>query len=395
LIVLGGKMSDNRATAIYSELGIKPIINAIGSVTLLGGSTPPKPVLDAMDDANSTYVPLEELEEKAGRYIADMFGAKAVYITSGAGSALTLATAAFMAGDNDELIKKLPDTSGMKDEILIQARQRYHYERCLTLAGAKLVEFGTKEGTKRSDLESSITENTVAVHYVANETFSDPNVLSLEETIDIAKSRNVPVMVDAAGQVYPIENIGKYVNMGADFSAMAAKYIGAPHSTGFAIGTEEMIRKISLQSFIAYEMRRVRGVGRPQKIDRQEIVGAVASVKLWTTLNHEDRLAKAYKVSDTIASYLKNIQGIKVRVKDNSIGHDPFGVSIELEDGDQSLINVVNNLKNGNPSIWLRCNSDMDGNLDDSKLDVSPFGLHEGEERIVGEKLAEELNKLK
>ena len=100
-------MSDNRATAIYSELGIKPIINAIGSVTLLGGSTPPKPVLDAMDDANSTYVPLEELEEKAGRYIADMFGAKAVYITSGAGSALTLATAAFMAGDNDELIKKI------------------------------------------------------------------------------------------------------------------------------------------------------------------------------------------------------------------------------------------------------------------------------------------------
>ena len=148
----------------------------------------------------------------------------------------------------------------------------------------------------------------MAVHYVANETFSDPNVLSLEETIDIAKSKNVPVMVDAAGQVYPIENIGKYVNMGADFSAMAAKYIGAPHSTGFAIGTEEMIRKISLQSFIAYEMRRIRGVGRPQKIDRQEIIGAVAAVKLWTTINHEDRLSNAYKIRETIASYLKNIQ---------------------------------------------------------------------------------------
>ena len=174
-------MSDNKATAIYSELGITPIINAIGSVTLLGGSTPPQSVLDAMDDANSTYVPLEELEKKAGSYIADMVGAKAVYITSGAGSALTLATAAFMAGDNDELITKLPDTSGMKNEILIQARQRYHYERCLTLAGAKLVEFGDQNGTNRNDLESSITERTVAVHYVANETFSDPNVLSLEE----------------------------------------------------------------------------------------------------------------------------------------------------------------------------------------------------------------------
>ena len=387
-------MSDNKATAIYSELGISPIINAIGSVTLLGGSTPPQSVLDAMDDANSTYVPLEELEKKAGSYIADMVGAKAVYITSGAGSALTLATAALMAGDNDELITKLPDTSGMKDEILIQARQRYHYERCLTLAGAKLVEFGNKNGTNRNDLESSITEKTVAVHYVANETFTDPNVLSLEETIDIAKSKNVPVMVDAAGQVYPIENIGKYVNMGAEFSAMAAKYIGAPHSTGFAIGTEEMIRKISLHSFIAYEMRRIRGVGRPQKIDRQEIIGAVAAVKLWTSINHEDRLSKAYKISETIASYLKNIQGIKVQVKENSIGHDPFGVTIELEDDTKSLIGVVENLKNGKPSIWLRCNSDMDGVLDDTKLAVSPFGLHDGEEEIVGAKLAEELKNL-
>ena len=387
-------MSDNKATAIYSELGISPIINAIGSVTLLGGSTPPQSVLDAMDDANSTYVPLEELEKKAGSYIADMVGAKAVYITSGAGSALTLATAALMAGDNDELITKLPDTSGMKDEILIQARQRYHYERCLTLAGAKLVEFGNKNGTNRNDLESSITEKTVAVHYVANETFTDPNVLSLEETIDIAKSKNVPVMVDAAGQVYPIENIGKYVNMGAEFSAMAAKYIGAPHSTGFAIGTEEMIRKISLHSFIAYEMRRIRGVGRPQKIDRQEIIGAVAAVKLWTSINHEDRLSKAYKISETIASYLKNIQGIKVQVKENSIGHDPFGVTIELEDDNKSLIGVVENLRNGKPSIWLRCNSNMDGVLDDSKLAVSPFGLQDGEEEIVGARLAEELKNL-
>ncbi|HJN58919.1 MAG: aminotransferase class V-fold PLP-dependent enzyme [Dehalococcoidia bacterium] len=387
-------MSDNKATAIYSELGISPIINAIGSVTLLGGSTPPQSVLDAMDDANSTYVPLEELEKKAGSYIADMVGAKAVYITSGAGSALTLATAALMAGDNDDLITKLPDTSGMKDEILIQARQRYHYERCLTLAGAKLVEFGNKNGTNRDDLESSITEKTVAVHYVANETFTDPNVLSLEETIDIAKSKNVPVMVDAAGQVYPIENIGKYVNMGAEFSAMAAKYIGAPHSTGFAIGTEEMIRKISLHSFIAYEMRRIRGVGRPQKIDRQEIIGAVAAVKLWTSINHEDRLSKAYKISETIASYLKNIQGIKVQVKENSIGHDPFGVTIELEDDNKSLLDVVENLKNGKPSIWLRCNSNMDGVLDDSKLAVSPFGLQDGEEEIVGARLAEELKNL-
>ena len=129
---------------IYSELGIKPIINAIGSVTLLGGSTQPQQVIEAMQSAQDMYVPMDELEQKAGDYISKLFGAEACYITSGAGSALTLTTAAFMAGDNDDLIVRLPDTTGMKDEILIQSRQRYHYERCLTYAGAKLVEFGSQ-----------------------------------------------------------------------------------------------------------------------------------------------------------------------------------------------------------------------------------------------------------
>ena len=155
---------------IYSELGIKPIINAIGSVTLLGGSTQPKQVIDAMQSAQDMYVPMDELEQKAGDFIAKLFGAEACYVTSGAGSALTLTTAAFMAGDDDDLIVKLPDTTGMKDEILIQSRQRYHYERCLTYAGAKLVEFGNKDLVTSDDLEKSITDKTVAVHYVANET---------------------------------------------------------------------------------------------------------------------------------------------------------------------------------------------------------------------------------
>ena len=94
---------------IYSDLGIEPIINAIGSVTLLGGSTQPPEVIDAMQSAQDMYVPMDELEEKAGNYLAELFGAEACYITSGAGSALTLTTAAFMAGDNDDLIVQLPD----------------------------------------------------------------------------------------------------------------------------------------------------------------------------------------------------------------------------------------------------------------------------------------------
>ena len=194
---------------IYRELGAKPIINAIGSVTMLGGSSPIPEVKEAMERADSAYLPLMELEEKAGQAIADMVDVPAAYITAGAGSALTLATAALMAGDDDDKIQQLPDTSGMKNEILIQTRQRYWYDRCLELAGAKLVEYGSDERTTRADLEAAIGPNTAAVHYYAVEQDIDPNALPLEDTIEIAHARGVPVTVDAAGEICLVEVLGK------------------------------------------------------------------------------------------------------------------------------------------------------------------------------------------
>ena len=241
-------MANSEWGAVYKELGAKPVINATGSVTLLGGSTPVPEVKEAMEKAGDAYIPLMELEEKAGEAIARMADVPAAYITSGAGSALTLATAAVMAGQDDERIEQLPDTTGMKNEILIQKRQRYWYDRCLELAGAKLVEFGSDEETTAIDLEDAIGPHTAAVHYYAVEQSPDPKTLSLEKTIEIAHARDVKVTVDAAGQIYPLENFGKYVRMGADFQCIAAKYMGASQSTGLALGGEHQCRRKSDQT---------------------------------------------------------------------------------------------------------------------------------------------------
>ena len=204
--------------AIYKEMGAKPVINATGSVTLLGGSTPVAEVKAAMDAADSAFIPLIELEQVAGDRIAEMLGVPAAYITSGAGSALTLMTAAFMAGIDDDKIQQLPDTMGMPNEILIQNRQRYWYDRCLELAGAKLVEFGDENGTTEDDLRNAISDRTAGVHYVVYEQIpTDPNVLTLEQVIEITHAAGKLVSVDAAGQIYPLENFCKYVKMGADF----------------------------------------------------------------------------------------------------------------------------------------------------------------------------------
>ena len=375
---------------IYKSIGAKPIINAIGSVTLLGGSTPIKEVKEAMDQADSAYVPLMELQEKAGDHIAKLTNVPSAYITSGAGSALTLATAAFMAGDNDILIQQLPDTKNIKNEILIQKVQHYWYDRCLELAGAKLVEFGSENKTTKSDLENAITDKTIAVHYYAVEQDIDPNALSLEDTIEIAKRHKLYVLVDAAGQVFPLENLGKYVRMGADIQCVAAKYIGAPHSTGFALGTNEAIHKLSLQSFVGYEGRRIRGVGRPQKVDRQEIIGCVTAVERWMSLNHEDRLSKTEIMTNKIIDKIKDIKTIDVTIIDNIIGHQPFGLTIRPNaHADFTIEDLVQKLKSGDPPIWTR--KSLYAPEDDDCMDIHMFGLNDGEEEIVADRIVDAL----
>ena len=370
--------------SIYKELGATPVINATGSVTMLGGSTPAPEVKEAMERAEGAYIPLMELEEKAGAAIANMVNVPAAYITSGAGSALTLATAACMAGDDDAKIQQLPDTTGMKNEVLIQERQRYWYDRCLELAGAKLVMFGNAGGTTRKDLEDVISPDTAAVHYYAVAQEPDPQALSLEDTIEIAHDKGVPVLVDAAGQIYPLDLFGSYVRMGADFQCTAAKYMSSPQSTGLAFGSEDMIRKLALQSFVSYEGRRIRGVGRPQKVDRQEMVGAVAAVRRWMTMNHEERLAETETKCRNMLDPLHGIPGVTVELLDNIIGHQPYGVTLEVDSSVTGISahDVVDLLKAGDPPIWTRVREG------DTGIVLHAFGLNEGEDKIVGQRIA-------
>ena len=377
-------MSESNKGDIYKELGATPIINAIGSVTMLGGSTPTPEVRAAMERAGDSYIPLMELEEKAGAAVANMAGVPAAYVTSGAGSALTLAAAAVMAGDDDDLIQQLPDTTGMKGEILIQKRQRYWYDRCLEASGAKLVDFGTDDKTTKEDLRNAIGENTAAVHFYMVEQDPDPDALSLEDTIEIAHEHNLPVLVDAAGQIYPLGNFGKYVKMGADFQCIAAKYMGASQSTGLALGSEDMIRKISKQSFVGYEGRRIRGIGRPHKVDRQEMVGVVVAVRQWMTMNHEDRLSSIERRSNRMIEILSGIEGVSTTLIDNMIGHQPFGVQVRVDESVTGLTlqDVVDKLKQGDPPVWTRARDE------DDYIALHIFGLSEGEEEIVGNRIA-------
>ena len=371
--------------AIYKELGARPVINATGSVTLLGGSTPLPEVKDAMAAANGAYIPLIELEKAVGDRVAERVGVPAAYITSGAGSALTLATAAYMAGCDDDLIQQLPDTTGMKDEIVIQRRHRYWYDRCLELAGARLVDAGDEDGTTEDDIRAAITDKTCAIHVpVTEQAPVDPNIVPLERVIEIGKEAGVYVSVDAAGQIYPLENFGKYVRMGADFQCVAAKYMGAPQSTGLALGTEEIIDAISRHSFVGYESRRIRGVGRPHKVDRQEMMGALAAVERWFKINHEGRLAQAEQESMAILNQLRDVPGVNAILIDNIVAHQPFGVTVGVDADVVGFDNeeLVMKLRELDPPIWTRT-------MDNQPLSLHVFGLNPGEAELVGKSIAQ------
>ena len=378
--------------SIYKDLGLEPIINATGSVTALGGSIVAEEVKEAMDLSNDVYIPMTELEKKVGDHIAKILNVPAAYITSGAGSALTLAAAAFIAGKDDEKIQQLPDTTGMPNKIFIQKRQRYWYDRCMEFSGGTLVEVGDENGTTKEQLLQAIDDETACVHYpVYEQNEVDKNILSLEEIIDITHSQNKPVSVDAAGQIYPLENFGKYVRMGADFQCIAAKYMGAPHSTGIAIGTEDVIDTISRHSFVGYESRRIRAIGRPHKIDRQEIIGVYTAVKRWMRMNHEERLSLEETKTLNIINQLKGIKGITVNVIDNIIGHQPFGLSLDIDTNFYKTSNqdFVEVLKDSNPPIWTRV---PDG---EKNIVIHVFGMNIEQSEIVAKMIKEKLEGLK
>ena len=264
---------------VYERLGVRRVINAWGVATELGGWTPSRKVMQAMERANDATVEMQDLLEKSGEFIADILGVEAAYVTSGGAAAQALSIAACMAGEDPQKIARLPDTAGMKDEVVIQARNRYMFDRCYTLTGAALVEAGDGEGTSESDLRDVIGPRTAAVAYYIQPPIDDA-IVSLEDTVAIARSRGAPAVADACSQIYPLDYFRRCAQS-ADLVTFGAKYMGAPHSAGFVCGKRELIDAVSAQSFVSYHYDGGKAVGRAMKIDRHEIIGVVTAIEDW------------------------------------------------------------------------------------------------------------------
>lgn len=372
----------------YREMGVRAGINARGFNTVLGGSILPPDVADAMNEANDQFVEMSQILEKSGEYVARFLGTEAAYITPGAAAGLTLCSAAVMAGADPQKMGQLPDTTGLKNEIVFQRAQKYNYMRCLTVVGARLVLVGDDKGCTARQVEAAIGPNTAAVAYFEGSTWG-PQVLPLAEMRRIATEHSVPLILDAASRIYPLDYFRRMAQTG-DLTCFGAKYIQAPNSTGIVAGRRELVKAVSANAFIGFEDAGAAGtplpIGRGFKVDRQEIVAVAAAVKRWFTIDHEQRLAGFDARMHVIQQGLKGIKGVVTsQPKAPPVGPDVgLTVTVDPRTTGKTAEQVAAELRAGDPPIWIR----QTGN----DLFVHVPTLNDGEEKVVLERLKNALH---
>ena len=284
------------------------------------------------------------------------------------------------AGDDPDRIGQLPDTTGMKNEVLFQKAQRYGFDRCYTLAGGKLVEIGDEDGCTAEQLEQAIGPKTAAVAYFIQPDWGS-SVLPLDETVRIAHEHDVPVIADAASQIYPLEYFQDSAR-GADLVCFGAKYFGAPHSSGIVTGKRQMVDAVVKQGVIAYQLEGQRSFGRPMKLDRQEIVGAVAALDRWFSMNHEDRFLEYERKASAIQKAIAGVSKAKAQlVENNRFWGSTLHVVVDPALG-KTAQQVSDELDAGAPRIWV-------GVQGTDTITMNKHTLNEGEQDIIAERLTQ------
>ena len=274
---------------VYQNLGLRRVINGAATLTRLGGSRMPPEVLDAMRDAAGAFIELDELQVAVGRRLAELTGNEAAYVSSGAAAGMVLATAACVAGTDPARIRSLPDTAGMKNEVIIHRSQRNGYDHAIRQVGVTLVEIGMGRSTALWELEAAINEHTAAVFYFGGLHFAE-FALPLPDVVTIAHRHDVPVIVDAAAQIPPVANLWHYTrDLGCDLAIFSGgKGLCGPQSSGLIVGRADLIAACAVNG------NPNASIGRPMKVGKEELVGLLAAVE-WSLRRDEPALIADYE----------------------------------------------------------------------------------------------------
>jgi L-seryl-tRNA(Ser) seleniumtransferase len=364
---------------IYQDLGVKKLINAYGTVTKIGGSLMPEEVVNAMKYASRTFVDINELQEKVGKKISDLLGVESALVTSGATSGLAVVTAACMTGNDLAKINQLPNTYNMKNEIIVHKSHRIVYDQAIRMTGAKIIEIGLAKETYSWELQSAISGQTAAAVYFA---YAEKEIASipLEEFIKVSHEKNIPVIVEAASELPPRENLTRFINMGADVAIFSGgKDLRGPQASGLVIGNSEIIKSAALNNCPN------PSIGRAMKVGKEEILGLLVALEMYLKEDLKERMQIWKSKVEFIFSKINTLKGIKVEKKVNyDIGVRPeciprLLVSIDEQQLGISSVEVVKQLKEEEPGVVV-------GHLKNILI-ICPQMLNKGEEEIVASRL--------
>ena len=367
---LAAKAPAARNNDVYERLGVRPIINGMGVVTVLGGSIMPPEVLRAMESASRNFVQLPELQRKVGTRIAELLKVPAAMVTGGAASSITVATAACVTRGQQEKLRRLPDTSAMKNEVIQQKTHRSGYEAQMELVGVKVVTVETAE-----QLHNAINDSTAMMFFLNK---ADPlGRINRAEWLRVAKQRDIPAFNDAASDATPKENLWKYVHDGFDLVTFSGgKALMGPQCSGLLLGRKDLI-EAALPC-----MSPSGGIGRGMKVGKEEMVGLLAAVERYLKVDHQAEIIELDNRVSYMVESLSRIKGMKaeknVPVIANEVPHllltwDEGALKITSED-------VTKKLMEGEPAIAVLRQGP--GNLL-----VSVWMMRSGEHRITTSRL--------
>jgi L-seryl-tRNA(Ser) seleniumtransferase len=373
---------DSTATAgfgetgnVYEELGVTTVINCQGTMTMLGGSLPRPELAAVMAQAGRHFVNIPELEVAAGKRIAQLLKLPEDYtalVTSGAAAAIQSGLAGILTGDNEALIRQLPDLTGMKSEVLIQKSHRNPFDHQLRSTGIKLVEIETREQLRRA-----VSDRTAMMHFT---NFANAaGQIKVDEWVKLAKQYNVPCMNDAAADTPPVSHLWDYANMGYDLITFSGgKAIRGPQCAGLLIGRKELVAYALLNNSPHEDT-----LGRSQKVGKEEIVGMVKALELYLNDDHEALTKEWQSRLDNVARKLANAPGVSTSFFIPDIANHVPHMQITWDSSRIAATprQLSQALKNSKPVVVIGSGEDRPG------LVMNSFMLQPGEEEIVANRL--------
>jgi uncharacterized pyridoxal phosphate-dependent enzyme len=321
---------------IYTRLGVKTVINCRGTWTYLSGSLEFPEVRQAQMEASGHFVNMFDLQRGVGRRLAELTGAESGIVTSGAAGAMAASTAACIAGTNDKYIWQLPDTTGLKHEVIMMGG-RSAFDSAIRLVGAKLVLVYSPE-----ELANAINENTAMI-------YTTDLGEKLQKELAVAKDHKVPMLLDDAAGIPPAENAKLYAKMGIDLYCFSGgKGLSGPQCSGLLLGRKDLIEAALMNC-----NPREGAVCRPMKVGKEEIIGCLTALETWLKIDLKKLNAEWTGRVERIRKLVDTVPGVRTDIytPDDGNRYPTLRVYWDTQGWGYSILDCVNQLRAGDPVI--------------------------------------------